>query len=344
MECESNFGTEYIYLGWGDTSTFLMRTIGDFFPPSFTSPSHIFQIILLYIEMLNTLSSASVAAYRLPWKKIFPAMIVAFNSTDPYRTCRITRGTGILVNGTWAVRAIVTNLTASDSVHERGILVEDMTLKDGRIHQLDALPDDCAENKHTQEQGMVIATKEKLSWREGISLPNEEAPSSIVALRRGSVEKIKVQEADSRPILALLVLQAVLSLLPLAVFQEATLSATLTYDMVTDVLSVLPLAVKGIELAMYGSTKHYAHVSYVWEVQTEVRWPKVHTWVTECETKGYIWRRGVAMMAVAAALMLFGIFLEVMSKRIVSRKVDVKSWSGFAVLQEDGDFIRLRMP
>lgn len=50
------------------------------------------------------------------------------------------------------------------------------------------------------------------------------------------------------------------------------------------------------------------------------------------------------MMAVAAALMLFGIFLEVMSKRIVSRKVDVKSWSGFAVLQEDGDFIRLRMP
>lgn len=106
----------------------------------------------------------------------------------------------------------------------------------------------------------------------------------------------------------------------------------------------MPLAVKGIELIIYGSRKHYAHVSKVEEMHQAVPAPKVITWVTECQMKPYVSRRGVTFTAAAAVLTPLGILLEVLWNRILCRKIEVRLWQGLSFLQEDGDAKRFKMP
>lgn len=168
--------------GWGNTRHCLMQDIGDFSHPKFTSPSHIFNVIRQYLEVVNSLSSVWVECYRLHWEKSFPALIQKFNASDPYRTCRIARATGILFNGTWAVRALVTNLTSSDAIHERGYLLEDLVLREGRIVPFTDVSDYCAQNNDT-EGGLVILTKAKHSWSDCIFLQTQQAPSLRMALQ-----------------------------------------------------------------------------------------------------------------------------------------------------------------
>lgn len=149
---------------------------------------------------------------------------------------------------------------------------------------------------------------------------------------------MKVQESDSLSVLALLVLPAILSIFPLAM-----LPAALAYTVATDIISVLPLAIQGVELLVYGSRKHYGHVTDISGINHTQKLSYIITLVAECEMKPSFRRRGVAYVTGAVLLMIFGISLEVFSNRAISRRNQIRTWSGFVLLGENGHDKTLRM-
>lgn len=265
-------------------------------------------------------------------------MLVTVHISDLYRTCNILQVFSINHNGQWLVRAEVTNLSKSNTEYTRlmrGYLSEYLMLINGQITRLGVDVHGCAENKRAKGDRQLILSSSTKGWPESEAVRREDTTSTRNALEYGKVEKLKVQESDSLSVAALPLMPAVLSLFPLALFQDASLPASLAYAVATDVLSVLPLAIKGVELLIFGSRKHYAQVTDLSGVSHTRTASFVSTWVSECGMKPYIWRRGMAFVMAAVAQMTFGAALEVLSRRALSRKKKVCTWTGFAVLDDD---------
>lgn len=250
-------------------------------------------------------------------------------------------------NGLSLIFAAVMNLTASfkeSKEYPRGFLQERLLFKDERVVSAGGGGmHACVDNEWAKGNGFLITTDSNKNWYAAKAFEEEESPSTANALEFGKVEKMRVEESNSFSILALILMPAVLSIFPLAVFQEASLPAALVYAICTDVLSILPLATKGVELLIYGSRKHYSHVTDISGVSHTPTMSYLATWVTECRMKPYVLRRGVAYVTGAGVIMIFGIVLEVLSRYMVSRKKPVRTWSGLVVLDEDGHLKTLRM-
>lgn len=149
-------------------------------------------------------------------------------------------------------------------------------------------------------------------------------------------EKNRVQELDSFAILALFLLPAVLSL-PMAMFQEENPMVTLLYAGATDILRAFPMAIKGIELIVYGSTKQYPHHSDVSGLFNSTDIAVVHTISVRCQMKPSITVKGIAMVFGAAAVMALGITLEIRTCRwFISKPRSKTIWRSYATLTEKG--------
>lgn len=83
-------------------------------------------------------------------------------------------------------------------------------------------------------------------------------PAVNLALRAGEFERDILEDADTPSNQAIMILPVALALVPIALFQDASNLATVLYAVATDVVSVMPIAVKGMELVIYGSRRHYA--------------------------------------------------------------------------------------
>lgn len=221
-------------------------------------------------------------------------MSLSLNVSDRYSRRNIVKATSLEYNGSWLVRAEVTNLSDSNEENRRGYLREDLMDRDGRtIRVLEP------EHLNAIGDGALVSTTESQRWTALTGFHDEDAASTINALEYGRVEKLKVQESDFLAVLALVLLPAVLSIFPLALFQDASLPAVFAYAAATDVFSVLPLTVKGVELLFYGSRKHYAHITNISGVNHSQAMSYVSTWVSECEMKPKVCRRGVVVHVLA---------------------------------------------
>ncbi len=107
-----------------------------------------------------------------------------------------------------------------------------------------------------------------------------------------------------------MLLPAVLTLVPIGLFQDVSLSSTLVYILVTDIVSVLPVAIKGTELLWYGSKKHYATVSYLYGAETAKDIATAETWVASCGMKEFVQEKGIGLLTTALCAMIVGIVLE----------------------------------
>lgn len=117
------------------------------------------------------------------------------------------------------------------------------------------------------------------------------------------------------------------------------------YTVATDICSVLPLAVKGIELIIYGSRKHYSHVTDVASMyERNKTFQYANTWTSMCSMKPFVRRRGVCFLQGAVVLMLLGISLELLIRAVLSRKVKAHTWSGYVVLDEEEVVKSFHMP
>lgn len=323
---------------WGNALHCKTHMIGELSHPGFSPPAHIFTVLHTFVQVVHSLAPRWVRSYHLPWNDTFSSMAVSFNA-DRYRRCTSVRVSGLRCNITMFISPHVTNLTATETGKTRGQLQEYLALDENRIvafrKRSNGLPGGA---------GRLFTRKNRASTSHYEGMYSKDSQSSILALSYGQVEKIKIQESDSVSTLALLFIPAILSVIPLGLFQEASLSVMVLYAVATDFLSVLPIAVQGVELLLYGSRKHFSYVSDISNDERQISLEKFATSVTKCEANPSVWRRGAIFVALAAILMTCGFAFEILSRRKLSRKTKERAWSGPGLLDEAGYRRALRLP
>lgn len=122
----------------------------------------------------------------------------------------------------------------------------------------------------------------------------------------GAKSKTKsiVEDSLTASNIAILMLPVALALVPLGLFQDASLLVTLFFALATDVISVLPAAIKGFELIIYGTRS-----SYLYGGRTATDLAVAETWAAVCKIK-LDRNEGTAILSTAIALMNLEIALE----------------------------------
>ncbi len=133
-----------------------------------------------------------------------------------------------------------------------------------------------------------------------------------------------VASSGSASNMAILLLPLILALVPLGLFQDVSLTMALLYTLATDIVSVLPVALKGIEL-LSGDTSKHSTVSYVYGKPGKENFAVAETWAAACRQDEGFREKGIALLFTALAAMVIGIILEIVARAQVSKyKIEQK--------------------
>lgn len=152
-------------------------------------------------------------------------------------------------------------------------------------------------------------------------------PAIQTALLQDSATLEQIEDATTVSGIAILVIPVLLTMVPIALFADIDTSATLVYTLVTDILTVMPLAVKGIELLQYSTQRHEASRNWIYasELLDEESPAAIEMWHARCGANSWIARIGAIFVASATVFMIAGIVLEFVAKwHVEKRKEQVK--------------------
>lgn len=131
-------------------------------------------------------------------------------------------------------------------------------------------------------------------------------------------EEDVVMDSDIASNLAILILPTFLALVPLSLFQDVGTGVTVIYVLFTDVISVLPIGIKGVELLHLANREHYAKSGYVYgSAQSPIL--AVEMWVSSCHLKPFVRIRGIVLLVIAGVATIAGIILEFAVKAKVEK-------------------------
>lgn len=113
-------------------------------------------------------------------------------------------------------------------------------------------------------------------------MPLSENPAVSAALRRASGLEQQALDSTTASSIAILMLTATLTLVPVAAIADVTLLVTVAYTVFTDLLACMPVAIKGIELVTLSRLTPEAAVSWVYGIKTDTDIGIAETWAAQC--------------------------------------------------------------
>lgn len=352
---------EHSLFGWYFPPPFCAYFIHADTPPiDFSRPRDVFKAIRRFHSTVLPFGSSVASSYGLLWTKTFTAGVLKFRPPDKYRKCELARALGYRFNRTWAATAVVTNFSANIAVNARGTLKELITVDSSNsVRPVSLSTHSCEKDGPARLNGTGIlkTPSGSIPWphfdfgvRSWLKEDLPISPAIVQALQKGNFEKEMVVDSSSFSNLAILLLPVILALLPIAVFQDASVMATVLYAVATDMVSVLPIAIKGAELVVYGSRRHYAFNSNLYgmngsavvKVERSIgplrigkRIAMTETWAAECRMNSFVRQRGIGLLALAVAAMMLGIVLEVLARRFAEKRKEHCAWRNAAVFEHE---------
>lgn len=125
-------------------------------------------------------------------------------------------------------------------------------------------------------------------------------------------------DSDIASNLAILILPTFLALVPLSLFQDVGTGVTVIYVLFTDVISVLPVGIKGVELLELATHVYYSRSAYVYgSAQSPIL--AVEMWVSSCRLRPFVRIRGIILLVIAGVATIGGIVLEFVVKAKVEK-------------------------
>ena len=135
--------------------------------------------------------------------------------------------------------------------------------------------------------------------------------------------------------IAILILPALItSLVPISFFQSIDCARkSLIYPLVTDVISVLPLIFKGIELLSSARMQHTGCVERVSDSRLNDSITRIEISCASCTHHSWFTEYGIAILVIAIVLLVIGIFIELVSYKYMIRRLIAKNgkkvqWKG----------------
>jgi len=159
----------------------------------------------------------------------------------------------------------------------------------------------------------------KISTFIGIPIATNPAVQHVLQIAEKFEEGVFDSVAVSN--LAILVFPAVLSLLPVALFGITENPALIIgYAIATDILTVLPLAIKGIEMISFTQREHTGCVSWNVGVEVDSGLALTEMWCAGCAHRPQFRLYGPWLLAAAFAFMFAGFLFEYLAYKWVKRR------------------------
>lgn len=145
----------------------------------------------------------------------------------------------------------------------------------------------------------------------------QDNPSIRAAIEKGSLYEQQAVSTLTASSIAILVFPIGLNLVPLALISKITYLEMLVSILLTDTLTVLPLAIKGGELLTISKDRYRAvTVRMSSAMGSDGRKPDsviAESWASECRVKGNIGATGVTFLVVAFCCWVLGVAAEVLA-------------------------------
>lgn len=268
------------------------------------------------------------------------------NTTDfPYEfdyvtettSCRVNYAGGVRVHGKWYMLSTITSKLAAMNVPfpERQTIAEyhhilpNKSLDNSLNMAMPIRPEDGDDSPHVLENH----TTTLLIAGGGSSQPSDfgrvfidDIPALNDALDILDLSVQQANDALTPSSIAILILPLVLNLVPSVLLMPLSGSVTmLVYILITDVVTVIPLTIKGIELVVIGNHKAYS-------VSGRITSPVNGTlgaaagaqiWGARCQAKKDLITVGTVFVCLACFSLVIGIALEWVSREYVLRKTEL---------------------
>ena len=150
-------------------------------------------------------------------------------------------------------------------------------------------------------------------------------PAVQHCLELSNLDMQQAHDALSPSSVVVLVLPAILNLVPLALLsrQTSSLAILLLYTVLTDVLTVVPLFIKGVELIIISKARHYAVSSTLTSSMdgSNETTAAAQIWAVKCQPQNdSLFPIGVFFTCFSVCTVAIGIALELIARNYISRK------------------------
>lgn len=288
-----------------------------------------------YFGALAAVANKTVLSLRpaLSWSGAFTYMLF------PYRShldvCTISHFAAFKVNGEWGVN---TGLTNGNPLHylpewHRHYLVEILRVQNGKIVPIPMRLRNRPATEYNESRGLNTSfvsnsTTVLKTWGGRPSMflfGNERAGLDNPALRAAtdiSAATIdQIEDASSPGGMSIFLVPILMTLVPLALVSEVDTGKLLIYTIATDILTVLPLAIKGAEMIHFSARKAEAIRSRMYGTELTANEPVVmEVWYASCMATKRVEIFGAIYLSLALLFMIVGIALELYTKRLFDRK------------------------
>lgn len=272
------------------------------------------------------------------WTKPDAPYDYEYNKTS--LVCTVNNVAGIRVGPKWYLRTVVTNRPAMENVplFFRKILYEFIRtgLKPDDLDESLRLSTYVRPPNGTGFHRLEKNTTTLLEARQGSHLPTsygrmyfELMPAVPAAVELAEHGQQQVSDALAPSSISILILPMMLNLVPLGALSPAALlssTSTFIYTLLTDVSTVIPLIIKGVELIVIGKQRHTAAaVRMSSAIDGSLASSSVaELWTAECRVHVYSLRMGVAFVVLGVVSMVIGVGLELFTLARVKKRMRVE--------------------
>ena len=162
-----------------------------------------------------------------------------------------------------------------------------------------------------------------------------ENPSIRQALEKADTSQQQVANVLLTSTLAILFLPLLLTLIPISCFSYVTTIQMTGYILLTDILTVAPIGIKGIELLVIHNKRFRAVVVRMTsDFNRNGVFPEAassESWGCECRTEDRVGRIGAAFLVIALLAFVLGTTLELVTFQYVRRRRKLKTFSSDTV-------------
>ncbi len=250
----------------------------------------------------NALESSAqfiINSTGIGWKQLYTERVY-----NPFcNSCQFRFMSAIWDNGTWMLSINVYS-SAWQTCHSRTSVLNEFVYKSGTAKASPILANGSIMTNATT----TFRTKK---------LGDSGRPAQfydIMWVTHATWRKYAMQTLEAANVAAMVV-PLVLTLLPLALFVDASTCAGFVYALFTDVINVLPLALKGVELISLSSNPPHSIFTTTFGLDSSSKFGAASTWVLRCYHKQSLDYTGKIYLGLAFFAMCLGLYLEVRARR-----------------------------
>lgn len=263
-----------------------------------------------------------------------------FNYSLTRRTCGIYQIGGVRLGKQWYTMTSITNdlVFLHVPLYYRQYLSEILHADDdGNLSNLrvkaqrrprDSAPS-TAEHKWINDTTTLLVSSDGTA---SLGSFNDVLPEDVPSVRRAlEVSDLWVQQADDAITpsnLAILLLPLVLNLIPIAFISEVKSNVLFLYTILSDVVTVIPLGIKGIELVVIGRQRHIStSIAMTSPLDgTRAETATMQLWTAECHVDAEVYSIGVLFIVLSISFLIIGVVLEIVAlawkkKRVLRRRM-----------------------